>query len=138
MKLPVPSCKISRQWHPCPNCQSSIPIDVTTAIESDDDFAHFCIHRLNRAQCCFCGSQVEAPVRITMMPNCEEIPNHDCVPLALLKDPEILDDLLHNTPEGLRRVYSYDELERSVEACIRLHVRRRGLTMEEFEAESPA
>lgn len=138
MNLLIPPSNISRQWHPCPKCEASIPIDVMSVIESDNDFAHFCIKRLNRAQCCFCGSQVEAPVRVIMMPNCEEIPNHDCVPLALLKDPEILDDLLHNNPEGLRRVYSIDELERSIEACIRLHVRRRGLTMEEFEAESPA
>lgn len=138
MNLLIPPSNISRQWHPCPNCKASTPIDVITVIETEDDFAHFCIHRLNRAQCSFCGSQVEAPVRVTVKTDSEEIPDHDCVPLVLLEKPEILDDLLYNTPEGLRRVFSYGELERSIEACIRLHVRRIGLTIEEFEAESPA
>ena len=135
MNFPLPASNASQQWHPCPNCKTSNRIDVITAIESSEDLATFSAHQLNRAQCFSCDTPVEAPVRVRVKIDLENFPEFDCVPIALLDNPEILDDLLHNTPPGLVRVYSCDELERSIEACCRLEFRRRNLTPEEIEAD---
>ena len=134
MNFLQPSPNIARQWHPCPDCNTSTAIDVITRIETSEDLCHFTKHRLNRAQCAFCGLQVEAPVRVRVKLDCDNLPDHEVVPLVLMENPEILDDILHNTPPGLVRVYSNNELERSIEACLRLEFRRRGLTPEQVEA----
>jgi hypothetical protein len=134
MDLLIPSSKITRQRHPCPNCQTPAPVDVITNIESEDELANFTSLSLNRAQCSSCGALVEAPVRVTVKLDREHLPLHECVPLALLENPEVIDDLLHNTPEGLCRVYSNNGLERSIEAHLRLKLHRRNLTPEEVKA----
>lgn len=72
-------------------------------------------------------------MRVTARFDADFVPDHDCIPLALLEDTDVLDDLLLPVPPGLRRVYSHDELERSIEAHLRLEIRRRGLTPEEIE-----
>ena len=136
MNLQLPASNISQQWHPCPNCKSSILVNVITRIETTEDFNHFMIHRLNRAQCTFCGSPVEAPVRVSLKMGGDPLPDHECVPLVLLESQEVLDDLLRTTPPGLIRVWSNDELARSVEAHLRLEFRRQGVTPEEFMAQS--
>ena len=51
-------------------------------------------------------------MRVRVKIDLENFPEFDCIPIALLENPEILDDLLHNTPPGLVRVYSCDEPER--------------------------
>jgi hypothetical protein len=78
---------------------------------------------------------VEAPVRVSLKTGLEYIPDHECVPLVLLENPEVLDDLLNNTPPGLLRVWSNDELARSIEAHLRLEFRRQGVTPAEMSAE---
>ena len=135
MNLRLPASNISRQWHPCPNCRTSTPVNVITSIETVEDFTNFMEHRLNRTRCGLCGAPVEALVRVRYKGGDSGIPDHECVPLALLEDPEILDDIIHNTPPGLLRVWSNDELERSIEACVRLEFRRQGVTPEEMSAE---
>ena len=135
MNYLLPASNVSQQWHPCPRCKTSTRIEVITAIESEEDFSSFMAHGLNRAQCFSCGTTVEAPVRVSLKTGLEYIPDHECVPLVLLENPEVLDDLLNNTPPGLLRVWSNDELERSIEACIRLDFRRQGVTPEEMSAE---
>ncbi len=135
MNLLIPSSKITRQKHPCPHCQTPTPVDVITNIESEEDFTSFMAHGLNRAQCFSCGTTVEAPVRVSVKTGLENIPDHECVPLALLENPEVLDDLLNNTPPGLLRVWSNDELERSIEAHLRMEFRRQGVTPAEISAE---
>ena len=92
-------------------------------------------HQLNRAQCFSCGAPVEAPVRVSVKITLDNFPEHECVPLVLLKDPDVHDDLLNNTPPGLIRVYSCDELERAIEASCRLEFRRQGITPAEMSAE---
>ena len=134
MNFLQPASNISRQWHPCPRCNASTAVDVITKIGSDEDLTNYCQHRLNRAPCSFCGALVEAPVRLRVELDCEFIPDHECVPLALLENPEVLDDLIHNNPPGLHRVYSNDELERSIEAFFRMECRRRKLTPEQAAA----
>jgi hypothetical protein len=47
----------------------------------------------------------------------------------------LTDDLLHHTPPDTRRAYSYDELQRTLEACIRLELRRQNHSPEEIEAD---
>lgn len=99
-------------------------MDVITEIHSEDDLTNFMSLNLNRAQCPSCGAQVEAPVRVTVrFPDFPAL-NHDCVPMVLLENPEVLDELLHNSPADSRRVYSLDELERSIAATLRLEMRR--------------
>jgi hypothetical protein len=132
MNFQLPAPNVSQQWHPCPNCNTSTRIEVITAITSYEDFTHFMAHRLNRAQCFSCGAPVEAPVRVSVKITLDNFPEHECVPLVLLKNPDVLDDLLNNTPPGLIRVYSCDELERAIEACCRLEFRRQGITPEEI------
>ena len=125
MNLLIPSSGISHQFHPCPNCHASTPVDVITEIHSEDDLPNFISLRLNRARCPSCGAEVEAPVRVTVrFPDFPEL-NHDCVPMVLLENPEMLDELLHNSPADSRRVYSLDELERSIAATLCLEMRRK-------------
>ena len=135
MNFPLPASNVSQQWHPCPKCKTSTRIEVITAIESEEDFTNFMTHRLNRAQCFSCGTTVEAPVRVSLKTGYEYIPDHECVPLVLLENPEVLDDLINNHPRGLLRVWSNDELARSIEAHLRLEFRRQGVTPEEMSAE---
>ena len=134
MNFQLPASNISRQWHPCPRCNTSTGVNVISGITSHEDLSRFCAHHLNRSQCLACGTQVEAPVRIAVKLDCDGLPHHECVPLALLENPDVLDDILHNTPPGLLRVYSCDELERSIESCLRSEMRRRNLTPEQVEA----
>ena len=136
MNFLQPAPNIYHQWHPCPNCNTTCSMDVITRIETHDDFTNYGVLRLNRAQCIFCGEQVEAPVRVLLTLECDGMPIHECVPLVLLENPEVLDDLIHNTPPGLQRVYSNDELERSIEAFVRLEMRRQNLNPEEILAET--
>ena len=56
------------------------------------------------------------------------------VDMALLENAEVLDDLLHNTPDGTHRVYSHDELQRSIEACLRLEMHRHNFSPQEVKA----
>jgi len=134
MNFPLPAANVSQQWHPCPRCKTSTRIEVITAIESEEDVTNFMAHRLNRAQCFSCGTTVEAPARVSVKTGIENFPDHECVPLVLLENPEVLDDLLNNTPPGLLRVWSNDELERSIEACLRLEFRHQGVTPAEMSA----
>jgi len=97
-EFPLPASNISHQWHPCPNCKTSTRIVVITAIESNEDLSQFTAHQLNRTQCFNCGAPVEVPVRVTVKPDCEGLPPNECFPLVLLENPEVLDDLLSNTP----------------------------------------
>jgi hypothetical protein len=138
MNFLLPASNVSQQWHPCPRCKTSTRIEVITAIESEEDFTNSMAHGLNRAQCFSCGTTVEAPVRVSVKTGLEYIPDHECVPLVLLENPEVLDDLLNNTPPGLLRVWSNDELERSIEAHLRLEFRRQGVTPAEMSAEISA
>jgi hypothetical protein len=124
MNLLIPSSKISRQRFPCPLCQAPTPVDVITEIHSEDDLNNFISLHLNRARCPSCGAEVEAPVRVTArFPDFPAL-NHDCVPMVLLENPEMLDELLHNSPADSRRVYSLDELERSIAATLLLEMHR--------------
>jgi len=134
MNLLIASSKITRQKHPCPHCQTPTAMDVITNIESAEDLTEFTSLSLNRAQCPSCRALVEAPVRVSVKLDCENLPPHECVALALLEAPAVLDDLIHNTPAGLCRVYSNNELERSIEAQLRLEFRRRNLTPAEVSA----
>ena len=138
MNFLLPASNVSQQWHPCPRCNTSTRIEVITAIESEEDFNNFMTHRLNRAQCFSCGTTVEAPVRVSLKTGLEYIPDHECVPLVLLENTEMLDDLLNNTPPGLLRVWSNDELERSIEAHLRLEFHRQGVTPAEMSVEITA
>lgn len=135
MNLLIPSSKISRQSFPCPGCDVSTPVEVITEINTDEDFCNYYSHHLNRALCASCGALVEAPVRLTVKLGWwEGMPVIECVPLVMLRDPEVLDDLIHNTRPDTRMVYSHDELLRSLEACIRLELRRHNYSPEEIDA----
>lgn len=89
MNLLIPCSQITRQRFHCPNCHAPTPVDVVTEINSDEDLHDFIALRLNRAQCSACGTQVEAPVRVTV--RFPDIPaaKHDCVPMALLENAEV-------------------------------------------------
>jgi len=134
MNLLIPSSRISRQCHACPDCQAPTPVDVVTEIRSDEDLSDFIALRLNRARCSACGALVEAPVRVTVRFPDFPAANHDCVPMALLENPEVLDDLLHHPPDGTHRVYSHDELQRSIEACFRLEMHRHNFSPQDLRA----
>lgn len=126
MNLRTPLSKSTRQNHPCWNCGAMVSMTIMHRVETHEELTEFFGHRFNRGICAACGMLVEAPVRVTVQLDCEDLPIHECVPLPMLEDPEVLDDLLHNTPDGLRRVYSLGELERSIEAHVRLEMRRQG------------
>jgi hypothetical protein len=126
MILLTPLPNITRQYHPCPNCHASTPVEVITRIESEEALTIFFTHGLNRARCSDCGGRVEALVRVRVRLLGDTLINHECVPIALLDNLKVLDDLLQDTPTGLKRVYSHDELERSIEACLLIEMHRRG------------
>jgi hypothetical protein len=128
MNLLIHSSGISRQFHPCQRCHAPTPVDVITEIHSENDLTNFISLQLNRARCPSCGAEVEAPARVTVrFPDFAAL-NHDCVPMVLLEDPEMLDELLHNSPPDSRKVYSLDELERSIAATLCLEMRRKSGT----------
>jgi len=106
-------------------------MDVITRIESQDQFTDYAINKYNRALCACCGSVVEAPVRVRIKMDCEGLPEIECVPYALLSQPEVIEDMTHNTPPGLHRVFSNFELEFCVEAFFRMEMCRQGITSEE-------
>lgn len=133
MILLTPLPEITRQYHPCPNCHDSTPVEVITRIESEEALTCYFTHGLNRARCSDCGARVEAPVRVRVSLPGTAMLDHECVPIALLDCLEVLDDLLQDTPTGLKRVYSHDELERSLEACLLIEMHRRGHRRSEDE-----
>jgi ferredoxin len=108
MNLLTPPSKISQQQQPCPNCHAPTPVDVITRIESEEDLTNFIALGLNRARCSFCGTCVEALVRVSVNFATTPLTDIECVPLALLERPEVVEDLARNTPEGLHRVFSHD------------------------------
>ncbi|MEX2580601.1 MAG: hypothetical protein WD342_16205 [Verrucomicrobiales bacterium] len=125
MNLLSPSSNISRQQHSCPNCRLSVSVRVITRIESEEVLNQYFAEGLNRARCHYCGALVEAPVRVRVSLADSFLIDHECVPLPLLDRPEVLEDLLRDNPEGLKRVYSNDELERSIEATLLIEMHRR-------------
>jgi len=133
MNLLTDPSDISRQQHPCPNCHAPTPVDVVTRIESEEALTNFFALDLNRAKCLFCGARVEAPVRVRVSLADYPLINHECVPIVLLDRPEVLEDLYRNNPKGVKRVYSNDELERSIEACLRIEMHCRGQSQTESE-----
>ncbi len=133
MILLTPPSNITLQYYPCPNCETSTPVDVITRIDSEEALSSYVSRNLNRARCFGCGAQVEAPVRVRVSLADYPLIHHECVPIALLDRPEVLDDLLKNTPTELKRVYSHDELERSIEACLLIEMHRRGQKRKEDE-----
>jgi len=134
MNLLIPSSKISRQRFPCTDCHAPTPVDVVTEITSNEELSDFIALCLNRARCSACGAQVEAPVRVFVrFPDYPAV-NHDCVPIVLLENPQVLDELVHNTPAGSHRVYSHAELERSIEACFRLEMHRHNVSPQDVKA----
>lgn len=108
-----------------------ISMTVMDRVETHEELTEFFGHRHNRGICPACGMLSEAPVRVIVKLDCEEIPVHECVPLHMLEDPAVLDDLIRDTPDGLRRVYSLGELERSIEAHVRLEMHRQGAAPDE-------
>lgn len=127
MNLLTPPTRTTRQNHPCRNCGAATSIDVVTGVLTKDDLTDFFGHRRNRGVCPACGTQVEAPVRVTVDLGSDAIPVHECVPLFMLEDPEVLEHLIHHTPDAVHRVYSLAELERSIEAHVRMEMRRQGV-----------
>lgn len=133
MILLTPPPPITRQSYPCPNCHAPTPVDVITSIESEEALTCYFTQGLNRARCSDCGARVDAPVRVRVSLPGAALLDHECVPIALLDCLEVLDDLLKDTPTGLKRVYSHDELERSLEACLLIEMHRSGHRRSEDE-----
>lgn len=135
MKSRIPPSSTSKQWFPCPRCQASTPCEVITEITSEDDVCRFIGESLNRAECPSCGFVIEAPVRAKLAAQEDYLPAMECVPIELLEDPMVLEDLAQNASDGVHRVYSHSELQRAIEAHLRIHAQREGIDLNQIESE---
>ena len=126
MKLLIPPSRSTRRLYPCPNCQAPTAVDVVTRIESEEEITDFMARRLNRANCSFCYCPVEAPVRVVVrIPDASYL-DHECIPTGMLESPEVVGEVIRMLDEGTVIVFSHDELERSIEARIRIEMYRQG------------
>ena len=135
MKSHIPAPNTDTRWHPCPKCATSTAFQVVTELNTPDEVIQFVEQDLNRAVCPNCGRYFEAPVRLKVAEDEDLHPAMECIPIDLLQDPKILDEIIENTPEGLHRVYSHSELHRCIEASFRLKLRQEGVDPEDFESD---
>jgi len=127
VKSLVAPSKIERRLYPCPNCQAPTSVGVLTSIESEEDLLNFISLRLNRAQCSFCHCQVEALVRAVVRMSGATSLDQECIPAKLLESPEAVSELARKLDEGAVISFSHEELERSIEARIRVAFHREGM-----------
>ena len=133
MNLIAPISKVTRQFHPCPDCHALTPIYVITSITTEDDLYRFIDEQLNLAKCLSCGILIEAPVRVMVRVPDNPSLNHECIPIVLLQNRQVIEDLVHNSPADLRIVYSCAELIRSVEAITRIEMYHNNTSPEELD-----
>lgn len=106
---------LTSENHPCPRCGASIQVSTIHRITDADQIEALFRHAYNRAHCPQCNAPFTSPhilkIRLPEHPYCD----HDCIPFALLDQPSIVQALIQE-PTPAKRVYSYRELQRSLEA----------------------
>ena len=128
MKLLTSPPRVSSRRFPCSRCKATVLIKVITRIESEDDLEAFFFQFLNRAHCPGCGTWVQAQEKVTAK---LELDGHahlhlECIPIDLLEDPIVVEDLAKNIKIGVKTVFSHDELERSIGAHVLVEAHRKG------------
>lgn len=126
MKLNDPFSKISYRQYPCTHCNAPVTFKVMTEIETDEDIGEFCSNLANRAECPACERWLQAPEVVTAKFefNGQKDFQLACIPIELFEDPEYLDAYVMLTEEGVKTVFSHDELQRALEVHIRTILRR--------------
>lgn len=114
---------VSTRLFPCPQCSTSNPIDVVTSIDSMEELVSLFVGIHNRASCCSCGRRFEAPVRLSVRLRNREVPPHEYIPFEEIENTAVLESITRSKGR-CHRVYSLDELERSIMAHVQISMHR--------------